>query len=302
MLSPLAPSSAISGPPDATRVVTATIQRCPQIATLPTVTTQIIRLSEDPDSTIAELERLITNDPALGVRILKLANSAYYGMSRRISSIERAVALLGFKAVRNVAVAATLVKLFRGGHAGGSFDAEELWTHSLAVATGARILAERTRLVNCDEAFLAGLIHDAGILVELQAFGRDFHRMIEEVAGDSGLSFRQAERAAFGATHEEFGEGLCQSWSFPAPLRFVTGYHHRPWVLDDDHRSLPTLVHVADVLAARLGLGYTRTVESMVIEPELLSRLSLTESELDELTTPLPEMVAEAARPFSADD
>lgn len=284
---------------DTSRIVESTLRRCSQIATLPTVTARIIQLSEDPDATSEDLNRVITNDPALGVRILKLVNSAFYGMPGQICSITRAISLLGQKAVKNIAIAASLVKQFRGGVVSADFDAERLWIHSLAVATASQLLASRSRLVAADEAFLAGLIHDTGILVEMQACGKDFSQMIETLSLDPSISFRQAERERLGATHEDFGAGLCKAWNFPEILRQVTGYHHRPGELPEGQRRLPTLVHIADLLAARLGLGYARTVETDVFDPAMLGWVTLAESDIDAVSEILPTALAEAKRPFS---
>jgi HD-like signal output (HDOD) protein len=287
---PLATAAA----PDPARIIASTIQKCSQIATLPAVVVQIIRIADDPDSSIDDLNKVIVNDPTLGVRILKLANSSYYGCSGRINSIDRALALLGLNAVKNIAIAASLVKLFRGGKISPDFDAKDLWTHSIAVATGMGMLARQTGLVPADEAFLAGLIHDIGIMVEMQACGPTFVHMIEQLAVDESLTFRRAEEAAFGASHEAFGAGLCKGWNFSPSLQFATGYHHRPLKLAEANRRLPTLVHVADVLAARTGLGYTRTVETDSVDPQLLSSVNLTEASLETVAQALPEKAQES--------
>jgi HD-like signal output (HDOD) protein len=285
--------------PDTAAIVEATLRRCGPIATLPAITTQIIRLSEDPSSTSDDMHKVIAKDPALSVRVLKLVNSAYYGMPHQVNSIQRAILLLGLRAVKNVAIAASLVKLFRSGVVGPEFDAGNLWTHSIAVATGARLLARQTGLAVAEEAFLAGLIHDTGILVEMQACGPNFARMIQKVAADESLAFRAAEEEVLGASHEAFGAGLCQAWNFPSSLQYVTGYHHRPWDVPEADRGLPTLIHIADVLAARSGLGYTRTVETDSVSPELLSSIHLAEPDLDEIAERLPEAMQESQQSLS---
>lgn len=279
---------------DTAGIVESLIQRGSQIATLPAVAVQIIRVTEDPDSTVEDLNRVIANDPALGVRILKLVNSSYYGMPGQIGSITRALHLLGLRAVKNIAIAASLSKLFRGGAIDADFDAGDIWLHSIAVAAGSRMLAMQVAPVLADEAFLAGLIHDMGILIEMQANGPKFGQMIRMLAADPGLSFRKAEEATFGATHEEFGAGLCKAWHFPPSFQVVTGFHHRPWDVDKSHRLLPTIVHLADVLAARLELGYTRTVESDAVDPLLLGEINLTEDQFEAIAEKLPEEVQQA--------
>jgi HD-like signal output (HDOD) protein len=153
-------------------------------------------------------------------------------------------------------------------------------------------------MFSADEAFLAGLIHDVGILVEIQGCGLDFARVIRKLTQDETLTFREAEREVLGASHEDFGAGLCRAWNFSESLQFVTGWHHRPWELAEAQRGLPTLVHIADVLAARNGLGYARTVETGSIAPDLLRSVNLTEADLDAAARALPEAISESQLPL----
>ena len=114
---------------------------------------KIIGLVEDPDSTAQDLNKVISNDPALGTRILKVVNSVFYGLPRQIGSINRAIVLLGLNAVKNIAIAASLAKLFRGGQISDQFNARDLWIHSIGVATTTRLLADKVGLGLPDEAF-----------------------------------------------------------------------------------------------------------------------------------------------------
>lgn len=273
-------------------VVDSVIQRSSQIATLPGIAVQIIQLCEDPESTIEELNAVI--DTVLAMRLLKLVNSAYYGMSGQITSLQHAIVLLGLKAVKNVAIATSLVKLVRGGHIGGGFDASDLWTHSIAVATIARMLARETKFASPEEAFLAGLLHDMGIVVEMQACGANFVKVIQQIQHDPSITFRQAEIELLGASHESFGAGLCRSWHFPKSLEYATGYHHRPWELPPEDRVLASYVHVADILAGQLGQGYTRTVESDEVDPQILDDLKLSDAILSRVTMKLPDEMLES--------
>lgn len=273
-------------------IVESTIQRSSQIATLPGVAIQIIRLCENPETTLEELKAVV--DPVLAMRLLKLINSAYYGMSGMVTSIQHAILLLGLQAVKNLAIAASLVKLVRGGLVNEHFDASDLWMHSIAVASGSRILARDTFLISPDEAFLAGLIHDMGIVVELQSSSPKFVDVVEKVTEDETLTFRGAEEQVYGASHEDFGAGLCKAWNFPRSLQLATGYHHRPWELPEDQRLLPAIVHLADVLAAREGIGYTRTVETDVFNPAILDGLDLSERDLARVARKLPGEIQES--------
>ncbi len=276
------------------RIVREAIREISHIATLPEVTLKIIRLVEDPDSTAQDLNRVITNDPALGARILKVVNSAFYGLPGQIASLNRAIVLLGLNAVKNIAIAASLAKLFRGGQICPSFNARDLWTHSIAVATGSRLLAQKAGLGLPDEAFLAGLIHDLGIIVEMQARRQKFVEAIEKTDADAAMGFRAAETAALGANHEQFGTGLCQMWKFPKSVIYVTGYHHRPLELAEGHRTLAVMVHLADILAARAGLGWSRDVETTDIDGRILQQALLSAEAVQEVADQLEEATEEA--------
>jgi len=281
--------------------VSEVIQDISHIATLPEVTMRIIHLVEDPDSTAQDLNRVITYDPALGARILKVVNSAFYGLPGQIGSINRAVVLLGLNAVKNIAIAASLAKLFRGGKICPGFDARELWTHSIGTATATRLLGEKVGLRLPDEAFLAGLIHDIGIMVEIQARRPKFVEVVQMLEQNPEMTLREAEMQVFGAHHEHFGAGLCKLWKFPSSFAYVTGFHHHPMDLSPNNWTLTSLVHIADILTAQQEIGYTRGVEQREIESQTLERMELTETNLQDAAEQLPKAMDEAKAIFSAD-
>ena len=281
-------------------IVAESIEKIRHIATLPAVALKIMELTEDPESTADDVHDVIKSDPALSTRILKVVNSSFYGLPRQIGSIHRAVLLLGLNAVKNIAIAASLHKTFQAERIGPDFDTRELWTHSIAVATGARMLAKKAQLDSPDEAFLAGLIHDVGILVEMQACREEFIEMLQLLSDDESLTFRQAEEQQLGATHEAFGIGLCRKWNFPMHLEHVAGFHHQPMQLAKADRTLPVVVHVADVLAAQIDIGYTRTVETESVDPEVLGCIDLSQSDLEALAEALPDAILETQQLLSA--
>ena len=280
--------------PDRQDIVQKAIAEISHIATLPEVTIKIIKLVEDPDSTAQDLNKVISNDPALGARILKVVNSAFYGLPGQIGSINRAIVLLGLNAVKNIAIAASLAKLFHGGQICPGFDAKELWAHSMGVAAATKHLAHKIGLGLPDEAFLAGLIHDLGIMVEVQARRPKFVEAFEKLSADPSLSFREAELQVIGATHEDFGTALCKLWKFPMSLVYVTGFHHRPLDLAPEHRTLACLVHLADIVTARAKVGFTRSVESLEASPDVLQDVGLAPQDIDEICEGLPDAMEQA--------
>ncbi len=297
-MSDIAPSFATSAETES--IVQSAIQEISHIATLPEVTMKIIKLVEDPDSTAQDLNNVISNDPALGARILKVVNSAFYGLPGQIGSINRAIVLLGLNAVKNIAIAASLAKLFRGGKIAANFDARDLWSNAIASACATRLLAKKVGLGLPDEAFLSGLIHDIGLMVEIQARRSQFVEVLQKLEQNPQLTLLQAETQVLGANHEQFGQGLCKLWKFPQSFQYVTGFHHRPLELAPGQRTLTGLVHVADVLTKRLDIGFTAGTTSIEIDPALLKELNLTETSINEVAADLPQAIEEAKGIFQA--
>src|SRR4051794_32236183 len=167
-----------------TRVAEA-VKKVNAIATLPEVTAKIIATVENPNSTASQLHKIVSHDPALVSRILKVVNSAFYGLPGQIGSINRAIVLLGLNAVKNIVIAASLTKLFRGGRVSPHFSAKDLWSHSIAVGVASKMIVQKLNNSLPDEAFLAGLIHDIGILVELQAFREPLVNVAERATAET---------------------------------------------------------------------------------------------------------------------
>ncbi len=277
------------------QAVASAIREISHIATLPEITLKIIELVESPTSTAQDLHKVIANDPALCSRILKVVNSAFYGLPGQIGSINRAIVLLGLNAVKNIAIAASLAKLFRGGSLTPDFSAKDLWSHSIATAAACKMTADAMKLGLGDEAFLAGLIHDIGVIVEIQY---DRHKLIETVgrlgAAETGVptcNMLDVETEIYGANHQEFGQGLCEKWKFPRSFALVTGYHHRPLELANDQRTLVSIVSVADRLAGAIKPGFRLDLPNLDIPAELFDVLKLTREQVNDISARLPQQI-----------
>ncbi len=283
------------------KIVDSAIQEISHIATLPEITLRIVELVEDPTSTAQDLQAIISNDPALCSRVLKVVNSAFYGLPGQVGSINRAIVLLGLNAVKNIAIAASLAKLFRGGEVNAHFSARRLWTHSAATATAAKMIADKIRLGMPDEAFLAGLMHDIGVMVEMQFDRHKLITVLEQLDIDSeGVPTNdmiEIEREIFSADHQDFGSGLCRKWKFPRSLMLVTGHHHDPFSLPEEERTLALIVYVADRLTAECeDAGYRLDINDTTIAPEALAELDLTQADVDEIAAALPEQLNDVQR------
>jgi HD-like signal output (HDOD) protein len=285
-----APTTAPKKDPQA--IVTEAVNAISHIATLPEITMKIIELVENPRSTAQDLNKLISNDPALVARILKVVNSAFYGLPGQIGSINRAIVLLGLNAVKNIVIAASLAKLFRGGRVSPHFSAKDLWTHSIAVGVFSKMLVTKINNTLPDEAFLAGLIHDMGILVELQAFREPLVEIAERSTKEE-TRYIDIEQQLIGVDHQMLGAGLTTKWKFPRSFQFVTGHHHNPMALAPDCRWLACVIHVADHIACREGLGYSLTCKGDPLDPAVLAALNLTIETVEELVKALPDALKE---------
>lgn len=283
-------------------VVDTAIAGISHIATLPEITLKIIELVEDPTSTAQDLHNIISNDQALCSRILKVVNSAFYGLPRQIGSINRAIVLLGLNAVKNIAIAASLTKLFRGGEMCPQFAARDLWTHSIAVAAGSKLICDELKMGLADEAFLAGLIHDIGIMVEVQAMRHELVTVFEEMTFDDDnvptCDMREIETRIFGADHQAFGSGLCEAWKFPQSFSYVTGHHHNPMELPEPNRTLTSIVYVADRLAGLADYGFRGDLESLEIGSDALDEIQLSAEKLAVIKSNLPEAFEEIEAMF----
>ena len=266
-------------------VVNSAITEISHIATLPEITLKIIELVEDPTSTAQDLHNIISSDPALCSRILKVVNSAFYGLPRQIGSINRAIVLLGLNAVKNIAIAASLTKLFRGGELCPNFSARDLWIQSLATAAGSKLICDELKLGMTDEAFLAGLIHDIGIRVEGQAMRHELLQVFEEIQiaddGAPNCDMREVERRIMGADHESFGAGLCEAWKFPKSFTYVTLHHHDPSNVPNANQMLTSIVYIADRLSAQSGYGFRTDLQSLEISPQILSDVDIGSEKLE---------------------
>lgn len=278
---------------DAQQIVSKALGKIGDIATLPEVTLRIIQVVEDPKSTARDLHDIIKNDPPLSAKILKVVNSAFYGLPGQIANVDRAIVLLGLRAVKNIAIATSVTRLFKGARPVSGFDPKELWRHCMAVGVLSRMIFNKVDKPLAEEAFLAGLIHDLGIIVTFQAFGDTFGELIGRVR-DEGQSWCVAETELFGVDHQSFGLGLATKWKFPMGLRAAMGFHHFPDRVTDDQKQLVSAVHLADMIACVDKKGFSLTVgeDEAVVAPELMDTLGLTDSDLETLRSDLDAAMA----------
>jgi HD-like signal output (HDOD) protein len=279
--------------PQNNTLVAEALRKVTNISTLPEVTAKIVATVEDPKSTAASLHKIVAHDPALATRILKVVNSAFYGLPGQIGSVERAIVLLGLNAIKNIAVATSLGQLFRSVKLCEGFTAKDLWTHCIAVGVTARELARQMKVPIADEAFLAGLIHDTGLLVSLQVWP-DKLKLACETAQKTERDFCEIEREIVGVDHQQLGQGLAELWKFPRSCQLVSGYHHQPIALSDNNRLLVTLVFVADTLCCKQNRGFNLTALRQKYEDGGILDVQMDPMLIEQTAAKLDELVSSA--------
>lgn len=225
------------------------VEEIADLRPLPAVAAHVLQIAEGEHFSAHELAQAISSDLALTARILRLANSAYYGFPRRITTVRDAVVLLGFRQVRSAALAACAMKAMPSSE---DIDAEAFWRHSVAVGMLAEMLA-RSAQQHQDEAFTAGVLHNIGRLALAQAEPAAFAEA-RRLARRTGVTLHEAERDLFGYTDAEVGGALALHWRFPAGLATAIAGHAQPGC---QHPAIPPLARFvarARGLAAEHGL------------------------------------------------
>jgi len=228
-----------------------------EIDNIPTVPALLVpllrRLGEPAESVnVAEIVNLISYDKSLTAQCLHMANSPLLGMRRRVESVQTAVMALGMSKVREVATTCCLLRALPARP--GSMDPANLWKHSLACALASREFARRVGYADPEQAYLAGLLHDLGLIVELTTFPKEFEQ-VSRTAFEERRPLHEIEPAVLGLDHCAIGEMLAERWHLPLELKEVIRRHH-----DVDRatvaRSLVAIVSLSDLLCRMRGLGY----------------------------------------------
>jgi putative nucleotidyltransferase with HDIG domain len=226
------------------------IQNIIHLPALPAVAMEVVSIIENPKTDVHTLSNLISKDQVLASKILKIANSPFYGYSKTISTLDFAIVILGFDTLKDAVLSVALISHLNK-NVSKDFDMNAFWNHSIATSIVARELARSLNYkAHMTEAFVGGLIHDIGLLVLNQYFRKEFEEVIA-ITRSENVTILEAERKILGSTHDEVGSWLAQRWNFPKGLIEIIKYHHNPdfAVLN---KQLSVIVHFADVLAHRI--------------------------------------------------
>lgn len=216
------------------------------LPSLPIVVTKVLEVTDDPESSAQHLLQAILPDQSMCVAILKIANSALFGLPRKVSSIERAIMVLGFNEVRNIVLGRAVVNSFSSIPAKHRYSINQFWEHSFLCGLAARNMAEGLGLSSGD-FFVSGLIHDLGKLAMFLALGEKYDTATWMLGGGRIENYQQ-EKKQFGFDHPYVGAKLLQKWDFPKNLILAVAYHHNPAGCEKG-RGYPLIIQLADFYA-----------------------------------------------------
>lgn len=250
------------------------------VPTLPATVLQVMHSVEDPSCSVADLSRTIMGDPGLAAKVLKIANSPYYGFAAKIGSLPQAVSLLGFATLKNALLSASVFDMFR--ISGIGFDMVGLWKHSVTTATAAKIVARRIHYPNAEKAFTASLLHDIGKVMIARYLPSSLATVVQSVRNDH-LAIYDAEKRAIGLAHPAFGAWVLARWSMPALLVEAVEHHHHPTRAQDAF-DLSSVIYLSNAIAHRSKIGSGGDDLVREVDPHILQYFHIDETAMREMT------------------
>ncbi|GAN33708.1 MAG: HDOD domain-containing protein [Candidatus Brocadia sp. AMX2] len=286
--------------------ISVLISKINSIPTLPTIACRVMEITADPNSSANDLMKVIIPDISLSTKLLKMANSPFFGATRGVTSLQHAITVLGFKEVRNLVISAVVFESFMKIEKNENYDIGKFWKHSFVCGLAAKIIAAELKKTS-NEFFVAGLLHDIGKLVIYITLPNEFFKLVD-TAKHLKLKFTafETEKGIIGMTHDEVGMRLLKKWMFPESLLTAIGFHHR--IQETDTKSLlPVVVHIADIFAHIYEMQTvveeddplkTETLFPDIIKLAQLYGIEWDESDLNRLQLALAEGIEKEAVTF----
>lgn len=258
------------------------LKRIRDIPSLPEVVSRIMEIIGEPNTPASEIAKLISYDPGLTSKVLRMVNSAAYGFQRQISSIQHGIMILGFNTVRGLVLSASIFKMFEGQASANSLGHQQFWEHSMGTAVAARLLAQTYRIQDADDIFSGAMLHDIGKVVLDVYFGPNYHPVLQKARQKDmpfhGEPFFALEQSMLGITHTGIGSCLATKWKLPVTITEVIEHHHRP----QEAQNCQALVYVVALANEMAVLQYEKKgkYDRAHFSPEILDYFSLSDGEL----------------------
>ncbi len=258
-----------------------------QLPTLPVMVDNILSAARDERTSAQDLAEFIIKDQAISNKILKLANSAYYGLAREVDSISRAITVIGFNEIIGLTIGMNVVSTLSQDGAHKIFDMRDLWLHSIACATGARQLAKRLKTSGAEQVFLNGLLHDTGKIVFGSYFAKEYRAVVES-AQESQVPLHVKEKELLGIDHGVLSGMLMENWHFPDSLLLPCRFHHDSLACPAEYRQQAMIIEFADFFCQKAHIGFSGNPAMQDPEP-VGQELRLGPEDIEQLVQGLEE-------------
>jgi HD-like signal output (HDOD) protein len=260
------------------------IRRIEEISSLPQVAMRVMQVANQTTAGAGDLKGVLEHDPALCARVLRCVNSSAYATRVKITNLQQAIAYLGIRQIRNLALTASVSNLFKQPGGLGSYNRTSLWRHLVAVGICARMIAMRHRVSAFEDTFLAGLLHDVGIILEDQHVHDAFACMVGSLA--EGTTLREAESRHLGFDHTTLAEAVTKNWSFPQTVTDAVRFHHASAAYQGPHLQVVRFVEVANFICSVKGIPSVG-INLVQFPRDAIGGLSLTKEDIVVLATDL---------------
>jgi len=276
--------------------VEALSEKLQNVFPMPQILAKIMKAVNDPNASASSIEQVFKYEPSFTLKILGLANSAYYGSSGKITNIRTAITLLGFNLIKSLAIHASVNELFQGGSNNSLFSGVDLWKHSVGVGVCAKMIARRQRLGNAEDYFTMGILHDVGLIIEFQFYREDFNKLIGRIQ-DADKSIIDIEEELLGTNHGTLTKLLCEKWQLPKEMSGALAYHHDPLGAPEDMRKIAAAIYLSNTIVHEKQLGFVYpTTETVTVE--ILGLLGIEDVDYEILLEDFDQEILELAKMF----
>lgn len=242
------------------------------LPSMPEAGTKVLALLKEPNVAAAEIEKVLRRDPGLTTNVLKLANSAYFGIPSKVGSVRQAFILLGAKRFTQLVLTTCTCSLMDKAVEGYESPPGELWRHSIAVATAAEALVKYKKIAEPKDVFTPALLHDIGKLVLGRLVKEEFESISKIVA--TGVTYEIAENMVLGTDHAEIGAQILGHWSFPQDIIFAVRFHHNPDAIHKPNRQID-IIYLANMLCHKSRTNSGNEGQPVGLSPAMIKRLNI---------------------------
>lgn len=231
---------------------------------LPAVMSDLIAALHSEDTDFRTLGRIISKDPSMTLDVLKIANSAFYGLQTKVTSIEQAVRMLGTSEIASLCISCSTSQSLKPPKGVETVDLKRFWRHSVATGVIAKIVCPMLKIGRWDNLYLAGLIHDVGAVV-LDRFKHDVYKEILDLTRKENIPITEAEERIMGASHDIVGGWLMEKWKLPEVFVQVARYHHSVLSASDQYRIIVAIISLADIFARLTQHGFDGNMDGVIV-------------------------------------